>query len=1363
MKMRKRLLSLLLAFCMVLPGFGALADDSCTVAFLGHTTLIDELRVPYCDLLRDYLSERVGKTINTVKGEPIDFGSPDFMNSLTYDILPQNPDIVFMEINISRRYAVSDDDLTARLESMVLSLCEGGKVPAIYFIYTPMDTLMDYREPYDRVAKRYGITVIDAFRYFKTGYERGQYVTRDFLSAGEKPAEEGQDLYVRAIENDLKDVPDILKSINTDETPLSGIRYKATEPAETGETEVSSDGIILWVDGAKGNDKNPGTEQLPLKTPEAARDKIRTLKSKQGADFRGATVYIREGLYTFSESFNLGAEDSATDDTRIVYKAYGDEEVRFTNARVLKAEDFSPVTDKSVMERFHTNGLGHILQYNLKGKGIDVGRYLIKHSTPHTLFEMGNPSSGNVAIGNLLVVNGRSEEHARWPNGGFALIADHQDADKTHFAYSGTKVPERWVTNPGQAYIKNVTRVGYFTFYNRYAGTDAANGYVNCTTANTYAPTAGWVWSAVNMLEELDVPGEMCVDETSGILYYYPRDDFFKGDVLFAGNILTPVVKMEKTKNITLENIIIEGSNGLGVEITDATANIIDGCTLRNLGTAGVKIINSGNAKYGKNGIRNCHFYRIYGGGVYISGGDRVTLQNQNDYVYNCHFEDYCVAFHHGSGAVQAREACGVDVYNNLFQNDDTTSIGLYGINLSVKYNEFSNIVKESDDTGAIYGQGDGITDQGAFIENNYFHDIVWNMSVGGNRAVSVTAIYPDAMATAGTEVKNNVFVRTDAAFFNNTSRNQTVSGNLSLDGSDDQFVINESFLGDADSATSDEITINAFKDGTIEDYRGKGSFTPLTGDSIFYYQYLRNTDYVGDNVKNYLRQFPWLERYFDKSIFRAGDLIMEKNAVYNIADGGIPLKFGPSNGGGGTPASDTLYLKNNYVSAEDFSEHKGANKVETDLARIDAAMADAKKNIPGFEAWDVRKAGLIDEPKPIGNYEMVSPVNGQKEVDISDLRLSWDYASGADEYYVDVATDKEFKNIVFSGKSNENYILVSNLEQGSKVYYWRVRAGSLTKSFYGSPAPDNGPYFTFTTMRYKEPERKEILATLEAARALYDSSVEGTEPGQYESGSREIFLKAIESAQTACDNNRVEQNTLNKASKDLRRAHIDFLTKVNLAELDVMNIFGDINKIDVSVSGVVSPAVLGDGIAIDSESFTLNGNGMYFSREPIGSHNILHFTGKLDFADVQSSSKYFVVGMDVQNHGRSIWNITSYLFLVTKDAIELQSFKMPANVGRFYFTTPNKYLADGREHDIEFATIPVSRGMRIILRIDGEVVYDYTDEQNFIEGGGDVEIFSSVTEGSFTIKSPKKDLGYPSLYEQLKDNPEAQLLEKGE
>ena len=42
------------------------------------------------------------------------------------------------------------------------------------------------------------------------------------------------------------------------------------------------------------------------------------MKKAQGKNFKGATVYLREGLYRFPDSLTFTEEDSGTDDAGIV-------------------------------------------------------------------------------------------------------------------------------------------------------------------------------------------------------------------------------------------------------------------------------------------------------------------------------------------------------------------------------------------------------------------------------------------------------------------------------------------------------------------------------------------------------------------------------------------------------------------------------------------------------------------------------------------------------------------------------------------------------------------------------------------------------------------------------------------------------------------------------------------------------------------------------------------------------------------------------------------------------------------------------------------------------------------------------------
>ncbi|MHC4758219.1 MAG: hypothetical protein ACYTE8_06155 [Planctomycetota bacterium] len=80
-----------------------------------------------------------------------------------------------------------------------------------------------------------------------------------------------------------------------------------------------------------GDDSNPGTKESPLKTFQAARDKVRTIN--EDVDI---TVYFRDGYYTFKEPVKLTIKDSGSENRKIIYKAYENEKPVFTSGVQVK-------------------------------------------------------------------------------------------------------------------------------------------------------------------------------------------------------------------------------------------------------------------------------------------------------------------------------------------------------------------------------------------------------------------------------------------------------------------------------------------------------------------------------------------------------------------------------------------------------------------------------------------------------------------------------------------------------------------------------------------------------------------------------------------------------------------------------------------------------------------------------------------------------------------------------------------------------------------------------------------------------------------------------------------------------------------
>ncbi|NLA77798.1 MAG: hypothetical protein GX851_08245 [Clostridiales bacterium] len=75
----------------------------------------------------------------------------------------------------------------------------------------------------------------------------------------------------------------------------------------------------------QGDDKNHGTSDAPLKTPEAAKERAKLLKD---ADCGHVTVWFREGVYTLSDTLEFTADDL----TDVTYRSYPNERVVFSAA-----------------------------------------------------------------------------------------------------------------------------------------------------------------------------------------------------------------------------------------------------------------------------------------------------------------------------------------------------------------------------------------------------------------------------------------------------------------------------------------------------------------------------------------------------------------------------------------------------------------------------------------------------------------------------------------------------------------------------------------------------------------------------------------------------------------------------------------------------------------------------------------------------------------------------------------------------------------------------------------------------------------------------------------------------------------------
>lgn len=493
----------------------------------------------------------------------------------------------------------------------------------------------------------------------------------------------------------------------------------------------------------------------PFKTLNRARDVIRTMKQSGPLPDGGITVFIRGGTYRMTKTFQLTSADSGTSGAPIVYQSYNDEEVRLIGGREITG--FKPIEDPTVRNRLTKEYQDKILQIDLKAQGIDDFGELQPRGYDRPIYPAGLE----------LFFQDRPMQLARWPNQGWAKIESvPAGKDSGKFKYEGDR-PKRWVQ------ADDVWLHGYWTW-------DWADSYVRVKSINTeakeitthephgvYGYTAGKRYYALNILEELDEPGEWFLDRKTGILYFWPPGKLDDGKA-FVSILQEPIVAIEDASYITFRGLTIELVRGTACEMTGGSHNAIVDCRLRNIGNMAV-IINGGTA----NGVSGCEISQTGDGGINLAGGDRKTLMPANHYASNNHIHHYSRWSRTYRPAIKVS---GVGNYaaHNFIHNGPHTAILFSGNDHLFEFNEVCNVCYETGDVGAFY-TGRNWTTRGTIIRHNYLHDINSPCSNGAR------AVYLDDLAS-GTTIFGNVFYKASRAAYIGGGRDNIVENNIFIE-----------------------------------------------------------------------------------------------------------------------------------------------------------------------------------------------------------------------------------------------------------------------------------------------------------------------------------------------------------------------------------------------------------------------------------------------------------------------------------------------------------------------------------------------------------------------------------------------------
>jgi len=500
-----------------------------------------------------------------------------------------------------------------------------------------------------------------------------------------------------------------------------------------------------------GADDNAGTEAAPFATLSRARDAIRALKA--GAELKGpVTVHVRAGAYELEETFALGPEDAGTEAAPIVYRGYKDERPVLLGGKQIAG---------------FTAHEGEILKADVGAQGFEGVQFktLVFDGERQQLARYPNHNPEAIGAGDWAHVDGER----------FSMYEDSPDEDDYHkknehldfwqrniprLTQTLTMKPEDvhdWA-HPEHGELSIFPRFNWWNYMVPIESFEPETRQLKLGPGSFYEIRPGDRYFIRNVFEELDSPGEWYLDTENWTLYFWPPEPLEEKAVY--APVTQTVLALDNCSNVTFQGFIIECSDGTAVTMNDCTGCVVAGSIIRNAGdTEGSGVSVEGGTK---NGVVGNDIYDVGAYGIFLSGGDAISLSLAENYADNNYIHHVGRVGRHAKGIELT--GAGNRVSHNLIHDVPQSGVYIWGPKHTLEYNEIRHTALEGEDTGAVGGGAIEWLDWlGSKIHYNYIHDAVgygYDHNAEQWKSPYFTSVlYPD-WAASGVSIVGNVLVR---------------------------------------------------------------------------------------------------------------------------------------------------------------------------------------------------------------------------------------------------------------------------------------------------------------------------------------------------------------------------------------------------------------------------------------------------------------------------------------------------------------------------------------------------------------------------------------------------------------------------
>ena len=553
--------------------------------------------------------------------------------------------------------------------------------------------------------------------------------------------------------------------------------------------KVENADVYVSVDGS---DTNPGTIDKPLATFEAAKLKVRELKATAKDEI---VVAFKAGDYGIIDNVQFADVDSGTENVPVVYCAYGDGEVYFTNGLYIDESEFKPIEDSDKVF-FKEENFSSIMKVDLadrpladqitsfsplsnetgfcwvartpnKENGIDqyfAGR--TKH-VPH-------PDSEYKTLNEILKAIFLDYDKY-FPNGN-SDVAKNLDQNKLQTSGPVAEKLASYRTLEGVQLIGYIGKVWHSDTL-EITGFDKETNIVSTTSPyyEYYAMVQSQQQAYINNVsEELDDVGEYWIDPATKTLYVYQPQGSYT-----IGMADTFITLHSGTSNISFTRLNFRTCNGVGIYANGDNFKM-DQCSIMYVG--GSYALHSNGALNIE--ITNSTFAYCHESGVYVRGPqpgkrkgyDYYTLNNtgfvfENNLIHDVDMASVPVE----SGGLLFGYQIGGRIAHNEIYNSARYGIDFkYGnIDCVMEYNYLHHCMQNSADGGALYC-GRVAIHRGNIVRYNIIADIyaLNPIHTGGTFAIYMDDGHENLICYA------NVFYNS-GAIMNNGGRDHEIYDNV--------------------------------------------------------------------------------------------------------------------------------------------------------------------------------------------------------------------------------------------------------------------------------------------------------------------------------------------------------------------------------------------------------------------------------------------------------------------------------------------------------------------------------------------------------------------------------------------------------